>query len=135
MSSATTDVPSTRAITVCLVEDHPQVRDQLSDIFTAAGMSVVASVGTMVQGELVITKLLPDVAVIDNQLPDGTGIDLCRILSRSAPHVAVILHTGVVTSEVALDSLKAGAVAVIPKEIRTDKLLAAIRDHGRSSES
>ena len=127
MTPSSTAEPSAAAVTVCLVEDHAQVRRRLCDLLTRAGMDVVAAVGTFREGEVAITDHLPDVAVIDNRLPDGSGIDLCRTLSHSTPQVALLLHSGTVTSQVALDALQAGAIAVIPKTIRSDDLLEAIR--------
>ncbi|MGA2837290.1 MAG: response regulator transcription factor [Acidimicrobiales bacterium] len=114
-------------ITVCLVEDHAQVRDELSVILTGAGMSVLAAVGTAHDGRRAVTELLPDVAVVDNRLPDGTGIELCRTLTETVPGVTLILHTGTVDRQVAIDARDAGAVAVVPKEIRTDHLIDTIR--------
>jgi DNA-binding NarL/FixJ family response regulator len=128
MTSFSIAEPSAAAVTVCLVEDHAQVRRQLCDLLTGAGMDVVAAVGTFREGKVAITDHLPDVAVIDNRLPDGSGIDLCRTLSHSTPQVTLLLHTGTLTSQVALEALQAGAVAVIPKSIRSDSLLEAIRN-------
>jgi DNA-binding NarL/FixJ family response regulator len=127
MSSAATDATPRPPITVCLVEDHDDVRDALRTIMTDAGMKVVAAVGTVVQGRQAVTEFLPDVAVIDNRLPDGTWIDLCRELSDDVPEVTLILHTGTVDGRVVVEAGRAGAVAVVLKEIRTDNLLDAIR--------
>ncbi len=90
-------------------------------------MNVLSAVGTVRDGELTIISNLPDVAVIDNRLPDGSGIELCRILTRTTPQVALVLYTGTVTSNIVLEALQAGATAVLPKTIRTDNLLEAIR--------
>jgi DNA-binding NarL/FixJ family response regulator len=127
MCAALTEMPPVTALTVCLVEDHDQARGELCAILSGAGMEVVAAVGTVLQGRQVITELLPDVAVIDNRLPDGTGIELCTTLSETVPGVTLILHTGMVDRQVAMEARQAGAVAVVPKEIRPDHLLDTIR--------
>ncbi len=114
-------------LTVCLVEDHARLRDQLSEILSAEGMQVVGAVGTLSDGRTMIEQRHPDVAVIDNRLPDGRGIDLCRDISHSLPDTALILHTGEVTSTVVLEGLEAGAVAVIPKSTRSGGLIDAIK--------
>ena len=111
-----------------MVEDHEQVRAQLTELLTSAGFSVRDAVGTAREGELAITSHPPDVAVIDNQLPDGLGINLCRTLARTTPQVTLLLHTGVITKDLERQARHAG-VTVIPKAIRPDNLLNAIRNH------
>ena len=118
---------TSQPLTVCLVEDHARLRDQLSEILSAEGMHVVGAVGTVSDGKAMIERRHPDVAVIDNRLPDGRGIDLCRDVSRSLPGTALILHTGEVTSTVVSEGLEAGAVAVIAKSTRSGGLIDAIK--------
>jgi DNA-binding NarL/FixJ family response regulator len=125
---ASTSEASSSTVTVCLVEDHVQVRDELVDLLTHAGMHVLSAVGTVRDGQKSVTDCRPDVAVIDNNLPDGRGIDLCRALAKSAPDVTLLIHTGVVTSDVEREALNAGATAVIRKGLRGDELIRAIRN-------
>lgn len=122
-----------RQITVCLVEDHVLLRDQLVELFANAGLAVLAAVGTVRQGQSAIIRELPDIAVIDDQLPDGRGVDLCRDIHTAAPHVRLILHSSLVTADEEREALVSGAIAVIPKSIRAITLLAAIRRHTNSS--
>jgi response regulator of citrate/malate metabolism len=35
--------------------------------------------------------------VIDNHLPDGTGIDLCRTLTAQTPSVRLLIHSGTIS--------------------------------------
>jgi DNA-binding NarL/FixJ family response regulator len=110
-------------VTVCLVDDHADVRRHLSDLLTGAGVDVLSAVGTVSEGEATVRQLLPDVAVIDNRLPDGRGIDLCRRLSTLTPEVGLLLHTSTVTDE---EAIEAGVAAIILKSIRSEGLLDAI---------
>jgi DNA-binding NtrC family response regulator len=34
---------------------------------------------------------------VDNRLPDGRGIDLCRAISAQQPAMTLILHTGMIS--------------------------------------
>jgi DNA-binding NarL/FixJ family response regulator len=62
--------------------------------------------------------------VIDNQLPDGLGIDLCRVLARRAPAVALVLHTADPTTPHLVDqALAIGRVHVVGKQTRATALL------------
>jgi two-component system response regulator DevR len=122
-------------VTVCLVEDHARLREELCDLLSESGVQVVAAVGTVRDGEAAITEHLPDVAVIDNRLPDGRGIDLIRTLAWAAPRVTLLLHTTTATEGDAREAMQAGAAAVVIKTIAGDSLLEAIRDswHDRRS--
>ena len=113
-------------MTVCLVDDHADVRRHLSDLLTGAGVDVLSAVGTVSEGEATVRQLLPDVAVIDNRLPDGRGIDLCRRLSTLTPEVGLLLHTSTVTDEEAIEAIEAGVAAIILKSIRSEGLIDAI---------
>jgi len=120
-------LPGTR---ICLVEDHVVLRDELVNLLVGAGADVLAAVGTVDEGHRVVTAHLPDVAVIDNHLPDGRGIDLCRRLRQAAPEVTLLLHSATLTSADEQEALEAGAAAVVAKAIRGDRLLHAIATHG-----
>jgi DNA-binding NarL/FixJ family response regulator len=132
VTSVSTFHASSPVATVCLVEDHPLLRDLLCDLMDDSGLQVLAAVGTMRDGEAAIFEYRPDVAIIDNRLPDGRGIDLIRILARSTPKVALVLHSGTATHGDASEALQAGASAVILKSIRGHSLIEAIRICHRS---
>lgn len=112
--------------TICLIDDHDVVRDQLAEVLERAGHRVLAAEATAAAGLVAVLQHRPEVAVIDNRLPDGSGIELCRILSGRLPDVRLILHTGVIEHRTELDALEAGAAAVIVKSIRNAELLAAV---------
>jgi two-component system response regulator DevR len=111
--------------TVVLVEDHEMLRDQLATLIGDAGMRVLAAVGTMKEGHRAIIALRPRVAVLDNHLPDGYGVDLCRTLTTESPDVNVIICSADVTPTEELEARSVGA-AVVPKSIRGAELLDAL---------
>jgi DNA-binding NarL/FixJ family response regulator len=117
-------------LTLVLVEDHAAVRDQITIQLAKAGVEVVEAVGTMWEGEVAVRAHRPAVAVIDNRLPDGLGVDLCRRLSVDLPDVALILHTGVVPKSLLIEAEQAGVRAVVAKSIRGTSLLEAVLVNG-----
>jgi CheY-like chemotaxis protein len=120
------DRPSSGSIDICLVEDNDHLRAQLQEILLDAGMNVVAAVGTARDAEAAIAAHSPDVAVIDHRLPDGSGTDLIRALSRTTSDVRLLLYSSGVTDDETRAALDAGASAVIRKSVRVDDLLEAI---------
>lgn len=77
------------ALTACVVEDQVVFREWLVALLARNDVVVTAAVGTVAEAEQVISQLEPDVAIIDNGLPDGRGIDLCSVLARTTPGTVV----------------------------------------------
>jgi len=65
------------AATILVVEDDPATRGFLTENLTADGFSVVAASG-IGRGLELLASAYPDVALVDVQLPDGSGLELVR---------------------------------------------------------
>jgi DNA-binding NarL/FixJ family response regulator len=68
------------AHTVLIVDDHPSFRASARAILEAAGYEIV---GEAHDGETAIVatrELRPDVVLLDIQLPDMNGFDVCEVL-------------------------------------------------------
>jgi two-component system response regulator DevR len=109
------------------VEDHDLLRNWIVGRLEAEGHVVSAAVATVADGWDAITRQRPGVAVIDNQLPDGSGIELCGRLSRECPEVRLVLHTGAITADDARSAAASGVGAVVLKSLRGNDLLQAVR--------
>ena len=122
------------SIKVILVEDNEAQRTLLADFLDEAGFEVVSRVGTIKAATLAILTHVPDVAVIDNHLPDSRGVDLCRTVSNAGLAVALILHTGSISASEEHEARKVGAADVVLKSIRNRELTEAIRRNGFRSQ-
>jgi DNA-binding NarL/FixJ family response regulator len=115
------------AASVFLVDDFAAARAALRDSLnrhpSIEVVGTAASVAAAVDG---IRQSRPHVAVIDDQLPDGTGIDLCEILKNSDPSVISILYAGTLSPTRYRDAQQAGASAVLLKQIDTAQLVRTI---------
>jgi DNA-binding NarL/FixJ family response regulator len=114
------------ARSVVLVEDDDLVRDELVAAMRAAGIDVLAAVAGVARGYDAVVGTDPDVAVVDDRLPDGLGVDLCRRLTADRPAVRVVVHGGAMTATEQRAALDAGAAAVVSKSVRPDALLHAV---------
>lgn len=56
-----------------------------------------------------------DLYVLDKRLPDGSGMDLCRVLNQITPGVPSIFYTGDAYEIHRQEAMAAGADAYIPK--------------------
>jgi CheY-like chemotaxis protein len=69
---------------------------------------------------------LPDCLVVDLRMPDVDGMDVLAELARAGCALPVVLLTASVESEVEVEALAAGAVAVVRKPFQTKVLLAVV---------
>src|SRR5262249_38284289 len=67
-----------------------------------------------------------DVAIVDQRLPDGLGIELLADLKAGCPDVVTIVVTALVSLDDTLAALHHGAFAVIAKDSAADEVLATI---------
>lgn len=84
---------------ILLVEDHQEIRTRLQTLLNRQKSLVV--VGEAVSGgeaEALAAQLLPDIVILDSQLPDRpetdtTGVAACRAIRAQAPHTRVLILT------------------------------------------
>ena len=67
-----------------IVEDDPNSLSGLSAILTADGFSVDTAT-TLAEARSALTRFIPDVVLIDLNLPDGSGLDLLPSLPSQPP--------------------------------------------------
>ncbi|WP_194395951.1 response regulator [Microbacterium atlanticum] len=115
-------------IGVFLVDDHEIVRRGLSDLVRSQpDLEVVGEAGTVRQAIGRIEATLPDVAVLDVRLPDGSGIDLCRDIRSRIPTVACLILTAYDDDAAVSASVLAGAAGYVLKDVGGPRLVDAIR--------
>lgn len=68
-----------------LIDDDARLTGMLSDYLRAAGFDVEVA-GTLAQGRQALEARVPDLLVLDLMLPDGDGLDFCRML-RGQPRL------------------------------------------------
>jgi DNA-binding NarL/FixJ family response regulator len=117
-----------RAIRVLIVDDHPLFRDGLAGLLaTVEDMEVVAAVG---DGEAAVRRtveLVPDVVLMDLNLPGTPGLEATRrIVAAGAPSVVLVL-TMVDDDSSVLAALRIGARGYLLKGAAQEEVLAAIR--------
>jgi DNA-binding response OmpR family regulator len=115
-------------VRACIVEDHAAVRQWLTTKLEALGIEVCAVAETLADGVAAILHHRPDLAVVDNRLPDGRGIELCRTVSAAGHDVTLILHTGMISPLEESLAYDAGVTRIALKSIQGEDLLAAVAE-------
>lgn len=115
-------------IRLMLVDDHEVVRSGLRILLESeSDVDIIGEFGTAGEALQAISKLKPDVVLMDIGLPDLSGIDAARELKSLRPEVAVVALTIHEDEEYFFKMLEAGASGYVPKRAAPDELLTAIR--------
>ena len=116
-------------ITVALVEDDAAVRGSLVQILeTAADIRCVGAFGSSEDLLRDVAKLVPQVAILDINLPGISGVECVKRIVEQAPATQIMMLTVYDHNDAIFDSLAAGAHGYLVKPVRSAELLAAVRD-------
>jgi two-component system nitrate/nitrite response regulator NarP len=78
---------------VLLVDDHPMIGAALEMLLRGTDYEVIGRVRTVAEANSSLARHKPDLLLLDVNLPDGSGLDVLRRLSRSRARPKVILLT------------------------------------------
>ena len=119
---------ATKPIRLLLVDDQPAIRRGLKmRIALEPDLEVVGEVGTATEAIPLAQALLPDVVLMDIEMPSMEGISAIAALRRVVPHSAVVLFTLYDNAAMRARAREAGAAALVAKHQTEVALLAAIR--------
>ncbi len=106
-----------------IVEDDPNSLSGLSAILTADDFTVDTAT-MLAEARAALSRFIPDVVLIDLNLPDGSGFDLLPSLPSHAPDGAlpVIVMTGNATVESAIEGLRHGVWDYLLKPVNIPRL-------------
>ena len=110
-----------------IVDDDAYLRATLRQQFAAEGFSNISEVGFVADLDPTLTRVTPDLILLDVHLPDGNGVDICQRLRRSGFSKPIIMLTARDAEDDIVRGLEAGANDYITKPLRMDELLARIR--------
>ncbi len=117
---------------ILLADDHDVVRAGLRSVFDAAAdLEVVGEAGTAAETIHRVGLEVPDIVVLDVRLPDGSGIDVCRDITKRWPTVKVLILTSYADRDALLEAFEAGASGYILKRVDSVGLVEAVRNVGR----
>jgi DNA-binding NarL/FixJ family response regulator len=115
-------------IRVFLLDDHEVVREGVRAMLDGAdGIDVVGEAGTVAEAIARVPACRPDVAILDVQLPDGSGVEVCRTIRSDHPDVRALMLTSFADDEALFEAILAGASGYLLKQIRGNDIVEAVR--------
>jgi len=110
------------------IEDNPLNRSLVEALFATYPHVRLQSAETATDGLASIEAMQPDVALVDINLPDGSGLDLCRKL-RSMPQfkkLPLIALSGDALPDHIARALQAGFNQYLVKPLQINRLLTIL---------
>jgi len=114
-------------VRVFVLDDHDIVRRGLLDLLTKRDITVVGDTGSAAQATSRILELRPHVMVLDVQLQDGSGVQVCRDVRSVDPSIKGVLLTSAGDEEALMLSVLAGAAGALGKLSGTHDIVEAVR--------
>ncbi|NHV60986.1 MAG: response regulator [Candidatus Verstraetearchaeota archaeon] len=111
---------------ILIVDDDEDIVESLSTLLSNAGYVVDVALN----GEEAIKKSkekVYNVALIDVELPDMTGIDLLTKLEERKPATRKIIITGYASLDNAVKALNLGADAYLIKPVDPEELISTVK--------
>jgi DNA-binding NarL/FixJ family response regulator len=115
-------------IQVMVVDDHAILVEGLSRLVNESGFATV--MGTAYTGKNCLEQLRlqqPDVLLLDINLPDVSGLDLCKTIKYQFPTVKVVALTSYSEYAMVRQMLENGANGYVIKNAMPDEILMSIQ--------
>ncbi|MBI4375634.1 MAG: response regulator transcription factor [Elusimicrobia bacterium] len=112
---------------VLVVEDQAATSNLISEVLKQEGYEVKV-VESLAKARNALEKSLPTIMILDRNLPDGDGIDLCRQIrgDQRSNNLPLLILTAKKAVEERVSGLKSGADDYLAKPFNTEELVARV---------
>lgn len=117
---------------VMLVDDHPLIRQGLrQEIAADPSMQIVGEAASGMQALELAELRLPELVVLDMNLPDMTGLEIARRILQLQPAVRLAVLTMLRDEDVFNAALSLGVLGYVLKESAADEIMECLRTVAR----
>jgi len=116
-------------IKVGIVEDNKTLREGFETLLNRTpGFQCVCTCATVAEALKKIPKAMPDVVLMDIQLPDATGVECTAKIKELLPAVHIVIVTVYDDSERIFQALRAGACGYLLKRSQPEHIINAVQE-------
>lgn len=120
---------------VLLADDHPIVRAGIRNLLERApGIQVVGEASGGEEAILMANELLPDVLLLDMEMPDLKGVEVAQRLRASNSPVRILALSAYDDRQYILELLSSGAAGYLVKEEVPETIIEAVRGVARGEQ-
>lgn len=124
----TNEEPTASPLRLILADDHRLFREGVASLLARTDdVLLIGEAGTGAEALRLTEELLPDIVLMDINMPDMDGIAATRAIMQCCPHVSVLMLTMFEDDESVFAALQAGARGYVLKDADRGSLLRAIR--------
>lgn len=117
-----------------IADDHRAVRDGVREVLAAEGdFEIVGEAEDGARALALARSLKPDLLVLDNSMPELTGVEVARRVVAELPDTAIVMLS--LDPTVRLAGLAAGAVAHVAKDAPSRELVRGAREAQQALEA
>lgn len=115
---------------IAIIDDNRNLRHFFEEKFNESGVAEVVMTAT--NGKDFLTQIdrwadpLPDLAVMDIEMPEMDGIETLRQVKQLFPQIEVIMLTVFDENERVFDAIKSGAIGYLLKDEPVEKIIETI---------
>lgn len=125
------DPPELPPLSLLCVEDNAMNRLLIDAVFSTYPQVVVSMATTVAEARQSLRQITPDVVLLDINLPDGHGLDLCRALraDTALPQPLVVALSADALPEHIDHAMEAGVDHYLVKPLQIRRLLDILAEH------
>ena len=107
---------------ILLADDHEGVRRRVRSLLEAAGFEICGEAADGIDAVRKTKDLIPDLIVLNLEMPGMHGLEAIREVVKSAPAVKILVFTVHEADEVRREAFRRGAHGYVTKSNPTDVL-------------
>lgn len=119
----------TGPIAVLLVDDHPVVRDGMkAQLASHANIAIIAEAANGQEAVEQTIALVPDIVLLDIEMPVMSGLAAARILNQRTPEAKLVFMSMYDNKEYMVEALHLGARGYLKKDSSREAIIEALED-------
>jgi DNA-binding NarL/FixJ family response regulator len=113
---------------ILIVDDHPIVAQGLQKLVLSNSLATkCVAVYSSKECQKVLEFFNPDLILLDYSLPDGNGIDLCKMIRQTREKIKILAISSFRERSIVKSMIDSGALGYVLKNASEDEIIDAIR--------
>ncbi len=112
---------------ILVIDDEESILLSIDTILQLAGMNNVLTCSDSRQAMTIVKQRPPSVILLDLNMPHVDGESILEQISSRNEHVPIIIITGRIDAETAVECMKSGAYDYIVKPVDENRLIASVK--------